>query len=522
MNDPAIHEATMRSIVPRSTQGHVRCICAALVVLAIAAPALAQRKLGTIGPPPRQDPQRQTAAEGFPPLPLPAVPLRRSEPKAEPSPPLFVARLAYGDAQDYMPNPGDLKNLLRHVRTQLDAWYGHTILKLDELVAAHQQGKRVDIPMLYITGYESFELTEAQRAALRDYVLDGGTLLGDAALGSVSFADSFKQEVAAMFPRRKLDQLQVDHPIFRGYYPYQNVGYFTIDDGVRSKSTAPPQMLGLNVAARTAVILSPYDMTCGWDEFYAPPAPRRSDARPQTTAAMMPADAIRMGINLVAYVSAERSFARHQATTHTIEATQPRQRQAVRIALLKHHGDWNADPNSLYQLIRLASLRTSVPVAYELEAVGAELEQIAETPILIMTGMNEPRLSDDEVVALRRHLAAGGFLFINNTSGFARFDREARALIGRLMPDRKLEALPADHDVFSALYEVKQVRHHTTGQAREPELYAVNVEDRAAILYAPNDTLGMLKGVHDPYANAYDAPSARKLALNILCYALKH
>jgi len=37
----------------------------------------AERKLGTCGPPPRKNPQRQTSAEGMPPLPLPAVPLRR-------------------------------------------------------------------------------------------------------------------------------------------------------------------------------------------------------------------------------------------------------------------------------------------------------------------------------------------------------------------------------------------------------------------------------------------------------------
>src|SRR5438093_10056161 len=45
------------------------------------------RKLGTCGPPPRKNPQRQTSAESMPPLPLPATPLRRSEPKAEPAPP---------------------------------------------------------------------------------------------------------------------------------------------------------------------------------------------------------------------------------------------------------------------------------------------------------------------------------------------------------------------------------------------------------------------------------------------------
>lgn len=499
-----------------------KCVATALLACAVlAAPALAERKLGTVGPPPKQDPQRQTSAEGFPPLPLPAVPLRRSEPKAEPSPPVFIARLAYGDDQDYMPNPGDLKSLLRHVRTQLDAWYGHTLLTADELAAAYQSGNRVDVPMIYMTGYEAFSFTDPQRAALREYLLDGGTLLATATLGSAEFTASFEQEMARIFPQRRLDTLQIDHPIFRGYYPYDNVGYFTVTDETRSRSESPPRFKGINLAARTAVIFSPYDMTCGWDEFYAPAAPRRADVKPRTTAAMMPGDAIRMGINLVAYVSAQRDFAKAQAVTRRIEGAQRQARAAVTFGIVRHQGDWNPDPNSLYQFIRLAAMRTSVPVSYELKPVDPELPDLATTPVLIMTGMDDPRFTEEQLAALRRHVAAGGFLFVNNTSGFAKFDRRARALINRIVPDRELSPLEMDHAVFSSLYQIEQLRHARTGEAMPAELEAITIDGRAAIIYSPTDTLAMLKGVHDPYANAYDAASSQKLALNILCYALQ-
>src|SRR5258707_11334965 len=67
-----------------------------------------ERRLGTCGPPPRKNPERQTSAEGRPPLPLPAVPLRRSEPKAEPAPPLMIAKMEYGTFQDWNTDPGDV------------------------------------------------------------------------------------------------------------------------------------------------------------------------------------------------------------------------------------------------------------------------------------------------------------------------------------------------------------------------------------------------------------------------------
>ena len=79
----------------RSPKGWIRVFLVTVmmsVALWSAAMQAQQRKLGTIGPPPRRNPQRQTSAEGVPPLPLPATPLRRSEPKAEPAPPLFVGK----------------------------------------------------------------------------------------------------------------------------------------------------------------------------------------------------------------------------------------------------------------------------------------------------------------------------------------------------------------------------------------------------------------------------------------------
>src|SRR5262245_48269310 len=94
------------------------------------------RKLGTCGPPPRKNPLRQTSAEGMPPLPLPAVPLRRSEPKAEPAPPLMIAKVEYGTTQDWNTDPGDIDNLMRHVRSAVGLWYGWKQMSLAEVVAS--------------------------------------------------------------------------------------------------------------------------------------------------------------------------------------------------------------------------------------------------------------------------------------------------------------------------------------------------------------------------------------------------
>src|SRR5262249_2852031 len=211
----------MRRVI-RSTE--VQLLVAGLVAVALTTLAVAQqaagRKLGTCGPPPRKNPERQTSAEGMPPLPLPATPLRRSEPKAEPAPPLMIAKLEYGVMQDWNTDPGDVDNLMRQVRDKLNLWSGWKQLNANEVVAQQKAGKQGTIPILYMSGHEAFEFTDGQRAALRQYVLDGGTFLGDACCGRPEFAGSFTREVRKMFPDRAFELLEVDHPIFRSFFDY--------------------------------------------------------------------------------------------------------------------------------------------------------------------------------------------------------------------------------------------------------------------------------------------------------------
>src|SRR3954463_5116577 len=166
------------------------------------APAQAGRKLGTCGPPPRKSPQRQTSAEGMPPLPLPAVPLRRSEPKAEPSPPLMIAKMEYGTTQDWNTDPGDVDNLMRHVRSAVGLWYGWKQMGLKEVVALYKAKKECKVPALYFSGHEAFTFSADERAALAQYLLDGGTVVGDSCCGRPEFAGSFRTEMKKIFPRR--------------------------------------------------------------------------------------------------------------------------------------------------------------------------------------------------------------------------------------------------------------------------------------------------------------------------------
>jgi hypothetical protein len=493
---------------------HSAAGAATAAALGLDAPALQAapaRKLGTCGPPPRKNPLRQTSAEGMPPLPLPAVPLRRSEPKAEPAPPLMIAKMEYGTTQDWNTDPGDIDNLMRHVRSAVGLWYGWKQMSLTELVALHKAKKECKVPALYFSGHESFELSAAERTALVHYLNEGGTLIGDACCGRPEFTKSFKAELKKMFPRRPLDRLELDHPVFRAFHKYSTVNFRTFKGKTKSDTVGPPELYGMNLGCRAAVIFTPWDMSCGWDEHTHEHGSR-----------LLPGDAIRLGINLVSYVAALRQVAEVQAVTREIAGKNERKRQQFVLAQLVHHGDWNPDPNSTVQFLRQVAGVSSLAVAFERKAVNPRETEIAKFPFLYMTGFKNPRLTDEEVGALRRHLQAGGFLFINNCSGYNAFDKHTRALVKRLFPDQKLEALAKDDALFKSFHTITGGRDRASGRARAVELEGIRIKKRLVLVYSKNDMITHLKLVSDPFGNGYDADTCRKLAVNVVAYALQN
>ena len=96
--------------------------------LGVAAPSWAgEADAGPVdcGPPPPAKPHHQTGGESFPPLPLPATPLRRSEKKRPPSPPALVGKMPPWaptrwitkdgkrvQYRDWMTDPADVMTLL--------------------------------------------------------------------------------------------------------------------------------------------------------------------------------------------------------------------------------------------------------------------------------------------------------------------------------------------------------------------------------------------------------------------------
>ncbi|NIA20725.1 MAG: hypothetical protein GWP05_01885, partial [Anaerolineaceae bacterium] len=125
----------MKLLRRRTLQPYTLCLAALLLIGAEGLIGRSAAQGRNCGPPPRAKPQRRTGGESFPPLPLPATPLRRSEKKRQPSPPKLVGKVVLGEIKwvtngsrrysyrDWMTDPADMKNLLRWTNRQLGIRY---------------------------------------------------------------------------------------------------------------------------------------------------------------------------------------------------------------------------------------------------------------------------------------------------------------------------------------------------------------------------------------------------------------
>ena len=494
------------------------------VVTALGAALLLPRRLfgaqvlDHCGPTPKPPkPAQASAAEGLPPLPLPVVPQRRTEKKNPPRPPVIISKIRTESIADWGTDLNDVNNLLIWMKSKLQVNFTYEEKPLGGIPLESGQ-----VPVLYRTGHEAFRFGPQEHARLRRYLLRGGMIIFDACCGRPAFAESARREIAAILPEHRLKPIGLDHPVFNCYY--ENAGFvrFTshsLTQRPQLRSPGPSGIEGVEIACRLAVVLSPHDLSCGWDMH----THALSD-----TAYVESEDALKIGANLMAYATATRDLSVGQAQSKAYVDADPTKADKFRVGQLVHEGDWNPDPAGLRNLLDTVARTTALRISFATEPVEPNADQLGRFPFLYMTGHEDFTWSERQVGALRRYLANGGFLLADACCGRAKFDAAFRRELGRVLGGAgRLQRLPATHPLYSTHHRIGSVGYSQAAMARlrvgradRPRLESVAMAGRTAVLYSP---VGLnvgwrLKPV--PYAVTCDADSALKLGVNSVVYAL--
>jgi hypothetical protein len=114
----------------------------------------------------------------------------------------------------------------------------------------------------------------------------------------------------------------------------------------------------------------------------------------------------------------------------------------------------DADLNLSYRLQQLTSIRTD-PDGRVLKLTDPDLFSF---PLVYLEHAGYMRLSDDEIGAVRKYLASGGALFVNDFWGDSEWDGFA-GQIDRVMPNHSWVELNMDHPIFHCVFDLQGPMH---------------------------------------------------------------
>lgn len=473
--------------------------------------------------PPRAKPHRRSAAEGVPPLPLPATPLRRTERKRQPSPPGLVGMINFSEERFEIVE-GERRRVSAFPTTQID------IERLMH-VANRRLGIRYryvrttlgrfswdprELPLLYVTGWTPMpRLSDAMIERLRRYLYDGGTLVVHAQCGRQEFVETARREIRRLFPDRELAPIDTDSPLLHAHYDIEEMRVRKDDEPFKSMK---PYLEAVYLGCRPAVIFSPIDLNCGWDVVNHPI---------EGGILYHQNDAARLGVNIVATTLANFEYARAFSARRVYHQQGEETRDELVIGQLVHNGDWDPTPHALPNLMKYVQQNTTLNVQFKRQVLDPAQVEVFEHPVLYMTGLRDFRLSDTQVERLRQYLSGGGVLIADAAAGRKAFDVAFRREIARVLPDAELEVLPIASPVYQMPFKIRRVDYTPLGQARHvgleaPVLEGITLDGQLAVVYSPLSLSNGWEELGFAYADGYQSDDALRIGVNLLSYAMTH
>ncbi len=156
-----------------------------------------------------------------------------------------------------------------------------------------------DHHLVFMHGRNGFRLTPEEQQQLKVYIERGGMLFADSICASSGFTNSFRREMAEIFPEHNLEPVPVDAPLLTPAYGGSDLKLVKRRDpqartgGGPLKATVrrvPPELEGIRIGDRWAVIFSRYDISCALEKHDS------LECR-----GYVQEDAARIGLNVVLY-----------------------------------------------------------------------------------------------------------------------------------------------------------------------------------------------------------------------------
>jgi hypothetical protein len=389
--------------------------------------------------------------------------------------------------------PRDAANVTRWVGRQLERGLNWQVVNLSV-----DPAELHDAPILYIAGNQPLSFTEAEEAKLRQFVEQGGLILGNADCSNKAFSDSFKKLGQHLFNKYEFRTLPANHLIYTS-------------ELTKPGKKPPVPLEGLSNGCRELMILIPTaDPARSW----------------QTRTDVGHEDLHQVLANIYLY-AVDKSNARYKGDSYIvlpdpkITAT-----STIKVARLQCGDNCDPEPGGWQRLAAVLHNQHSTDLSTEPVPLGQD--KLSGFSIAHWTGTTKVALSDAQRSELKKFVTAGGTLIIDAAGGSPQFASTAEAELIKTFGDDKSfqQALPPDHPLFSfgdqkavSIGYRRFARDALVGKLKAPRLRGIQVNGRLAVIFSAEDLSEGLVGQPIDGILGYDPETATSLMSSILQYA---
>ncbi len=409
---------------------------------------------------------------------------------------MVINKLKHAPGNDWQQDPDDARNLVAAVSRD---W--KTLLTWQVVDAEQTEVEDLLMaPILYMNGHQAPVFSAGAKLRLREYIEQGGFVLAESCCSEPEFDQGFRALMKEVLPEREyeLRPLPAQHAVWRARYEL--------------KPDSHP-LWGIQHGCRTAVIYTPKDLSCFWNN---------AETQPDNPSVIR---AIRLGQNIVDYATGRELPPDKLEPPKVNRATLEKpKRGALQIAKLRHAGDWNVAPLAVPALMTALRDELKFDVALNHKALFPSDPNLVHFPLIYIHGRSGMSFADSDLAILRRHLDPGrGTLFADAACGAAPFDNAFRKFVTDLLPEAKLEPIPPDDDLFTKKvgYDLAAVEYTQAagGGKGRPQLEGVKINGRWAIIYSKYDIGCSMERQSALDCKGYSHDSALKIAANVVIYA---
>ena len=185
--------------------------------------------------------------------------------------------------------------------------------------------------------------------------------------------------------------------------------------------------------------------------------------------------------------------------------------------------DWDRHPKGIHYLTRELETRWDTKLNWQtIDNTNATVYDLAETPVLYISGRDQLDLTTDQKKALKEYVENGNFIFAEACQGNGcgknvAFDRKFRALMQELFPDSELTPLSANHPIWNSHFEIVPDKNWP--------ILGLQACCRTSVVYVPRSLTGHWQFNHANIKNQASAKAASQieyasqLGVNVVSYA---